>query len=117
LETGYNGSAYPDLGQNNAGTNNAGNTAPGVTANTSCTLTAWNTSGSQNVAINTQAYDACSQGGVNDITIVTNNTTGSTVNAYAIYGHLVSNTGGYFCIDSSGRTNPAESSVASSTCQ
>jgi hypothetical protein len=117
LETGFTGSYYPDL-TTTAGTNNAGSTSFGNPVNTSCTVYDWSTSGSQVNAINTQAYDACQQGGTNDINIVATGTSATTVVGYAIYGHLVSNTSGYFCIDSTGRTGTSEPTpgTASTTC-
>ena len=110
LETGFNGSAYPDL-SNVAGTNIAG-------GNANCQVNGWNNSASapQQNAINVQANDACSQGGANDIVIVTNGSSATTVNSYAIFGKLVSNTSGFFCIDSTGKTNPATSTEAIPGC-
>ena len=112
LETGYNGSAYPDL------TNTGVTAATSNTQNTSytCWVSNWTNAGPQNNAISTQANDACAQGGTNDIFINTAGT-GATINAYAIYGKLVSNTSGYFCIDSTGKTGTAESSTGAITCQ
>ena len=57
--------------------------------------------------MNTQINDACAQGGTNDIVIVTAPQTSSTVNAYAIYGQLVSSPTKFFCIDSTGKTSQA----------
>jgi hypothetical protein len=114
LETGSTGSSYPDLS----------NTALGTTANTgnttyTCFVSNWINTGPQTSAIAAQANDACSQGTTNDISIVTGNpaapATSATINAYAIYGKLVSTTN-YFCIDSSGQTNPSAIAHASSTC-
>lgn len=108
LETGYNGSAYPDL--TNVNTNGQ------VPNNANCVASNWNNAGGQNNALNAQINDACSQGGANDLNIYTAGT-GATINAYAIYGKLVSNTNGYFCIDSTGKTNATENNNASVTCQ
>lgn len=109
LETGYTGTVYSDLGNNNS------NAVVG--GNISCTITNWNNNpSSQGTALNTQFNDACSQGGVNDISIVVSPTAiYGTQNAYAIYGKLVSSTN-YFCIDSSGRANASQSTAASTTC-
>ncbi len=110
LETGYTGTYYPDLGNNNS---NAV-----VASNSSCTIANWNNdTASQGSALNTQLGDACAQGGTNDISIfVAPVTAYNTVNAYAIYGKLVSSSN-YFCIDSTGKTNPATSTNAGITCQ
>ena len=110
LETGYSGSSYPDLG----------NVAVG-NVSTTCIVTNWVNTGPQNPALNTQFNDACSQGGANDINIVTNtagnNSANATITQYAIYGRLVSNTSQFFCIDSTGKTNPTETNTTAVTCQ
>ncbi len=49
------------------------------------------------------------------MTIITNNAAGSTVGSYAIYGLLTSTTG-WFCVDSTGKTNQAASVATGITC-
>ena len=93
LETGYNGSAYPDLNQQNL---TAGNTA------------LISGSADYNSLIQLQ-NDANAEGnGNNDIQIISGGAPAinGNPNAYAIYGKLVSSTN-YFCIDSTGKTDPA----------
>ena len=108
LESGYNGSGYPDLKNNS----NAGGT---VVGNGTCTTNGWLNTGPQNTSMNALMADACGQAGNADITIITNNTAGNTVGNYAIYGGLTSTTG-YFCIDSTGKTNQAATAATSVTC-
>jgi prepilin-type N-terminal cleavage/methylation domain-containing protein len=96
LETGYNGSAYSDILNDNA-TNytttgsNYGNFSNIISP-----------TGPDNTNINTLVSDARSQGG--NVLIYGYYTSANTANGYAIYGNLVSNTSGYFCIDSTGNT-------------
>lgn len=109
LESGYNGSGYPDL-KNNA---SAGST---VVGNATCTTNGWTNGGPQNTSINALMADACGQAGTGSaITIVTNNAAGSVVGNYAIFGTLTSTTG-YFCIDSTGKTNQADNRATVLTC-
>ena len=89
FESGYNGTSYPDLGVN--ATSTAG---PGA-ANTA-----------------TLSLDAAAQGSV--LNFVTN--ASAPITAYAIYGRLVSNTAAYFCIDSTGKTNPTAAANSTVTC-
>ena len=109
LESGYNGSGYPDLKANGT----AGST---VVGNATCTTNGWTNSGPQNASINALLADACGQAGSGSaLTIITNNATGASVGSYALYGALTSTTG-YFCIDSTGRTNQAASTATGLTC-
>ncbi len=89
LATGFTGSSYPAL--TTSGAHPSANTA-------------------------TVSVDATSQGG--SITIVTTPATGGgSVTAYALYGKLVSPaTATYFCIDSTGRTNPGATTATGVTC-
>ena len=57
--------------------------------------------------------DAANNGGV--INVVGTVASGA-INAYAIYGNLPSNPTKYFCIDSTGKTNPVDSQKATVTC-
>jgi prepilin-type N-terminal cleavage/methylation domain-containing protein len=76
LETNYNGSSYPDLG------NNATTSGPGV------------------ATLKTLTDDIYAQGA--SITIKTN---GATATMYALFGSLPSQAANtYFCIDSTGRS-------------
>ena len=109
LESGYNGSGYPDLDNNGATTNSA------TSQNASCLTNAWNNQGPQNVAISALLSDACSQQGAANIFITGNNAAGNVVGNYAIWGGLTSTTG-FFCIDSTGKTNQAAASVSGVTC-
>ncbi len=111
LESGYTGSAWPDLKQDNTATNG------GVNGNaTNCVTNGWNNQGVQNTALNAVISDACTQGGVNSIVINTNNQ--ATPNSYSIWGKLPSNSSGgtYFCIDSTGKTNAADNATFAATC-
>jgi len=92
LESGYNGSFYPDLGTD------ATNTSPGPQAG----------------VLNQLRGDAITQGGS-----VNFKTTGgpNNVTAYAIYGALPSTAGvTFFCIDSTGRTNQSAATSNTVTC-
>ena len=59
----------------------------------------------------TLTADATSQGGA--INVVTDGTAYTT---YAIYGNLPSNPTKYFCIDSTGKTNPTASAKTAAAC-
>lgn len=89
LESGYNGSYYPDL-----------------------LVNALNTAGPQSNATNQLSADITSQS--SNLQIRTTGANGS-ISAYAIYGGLTSTTG-YFCIDSTGRTNQAAPNNSGVTC-
>jgi prepilin-type N-terminal cleavage/methylation domain-containing protein len=109
LESGYNGSGYPDLKNNS----NAGTT---VSGNSSCTTNGWLNTGPQTTAINALMADACGQAGSGSaITLITNNVAGNTVGNYAVYG-LLTSTSGWFCIDSTGKTNQAAGAATAVTC-
>lgn len=108
LETGYNGSAYPDL------TNVFNTAAQPIGGNASCVAGGWNNSpvgGGQNNAINAQVNDACAEGGINALVIGVNNqaTSPAVPTAYAVWGKI---SGGYFCIDSTGKTNSLNGTAA-----
>jgi len=90
LESEYNGATYPSL------------TGTSLGATTS----------SINANIKILAVDADNQGGFGAITL-NGNLTG-TATAYAIFGKLSS--GGYFCIDSSGKTATATTSALGYAC-
>jgi prepilin-type N-terminal cleavage/methylation domain-containing protein len=108
FETGYNGSAYPDLyNWNNLNCNGgvANNIAVGTFVN--CV----NAAGPGNTALGTLNTDASTQGGGLFVTLGGNATI---VNAYAIRGQLVSSTTQYFCIDSTGKTNTADNNANAS---
>src|ERR1035437_9880662 len=95
LESGYNGSSYPDLKTDNTFVN-------GNAGSATCLVGGWNNGGPQTIPLNTVINDACTQSGNNAILINTNN--GATPPTYAIFGSLKS-TGGAFCIDSTGKTS------------
>ncbi len=57
--------------------------------------------------------DAAAQSGA--VTVVTTGTYPA-ITAYAIYGQLVSTATNYFCIDSTGKTNPAATVKTGATC-
>jgi hypothetical protein len=74
-----------------------------------------------NANINTLANDAKTNGGTLTYYVGTNSSSGAVglanAIAYAIYGKLTApSVTTYFCIDSTGGTNPAALSAASSTC-
>jgi len=109
LESGYNGTAYPDL-------KNDGNVGLANSSNASCYTNGWTNAGPQSSVITQLIADACSQSGtVTAIQINTNNPGANPVTSYAIKGFLTSSNG-YFCIDSTGKTNAADNSTASVTC-
>jgi prepilin-type N-terminal cleavage/methylation domain-containing protein len=90
LETDYTGSSYSN----------------------NLTTTGWSTGAATSSNYNTLIADAGTQGG--PINVVTAN---NPVTAYALYGKLPSQTTAtYFCIDSTGKTNPAASANTTSTC-
>jgi prepilin-type N-terminal cleavage/methylation domain-containing protein len=94
LEVGYDGSVYPDLTAASGGNG-------------------WNSSGPNNANITTLTADATAQGGA--ISVVSP----ATQLTYAIYGRLPSTPSTayrYFCIDSTGKTNPAATAATASTC-
>ncbi|MFA6602054.1 MAG: type II secretion system protein [Candidatus Paceibacterota bacterium] len=80
LESGFNGSTYPDI---NASANTINPTGP------------------QNAATTQLTTDITAQTSV--FTVFSSPSTGAT--AYAIYGRLVSDNTKHFCIDSNGKTN------------
>lgn len=105
LESGYNGAIYPDLNIATAGANQAATINSAAGAPDGAALTTLNT-------------DATTQSG--NLYFVANGsgTAGtSNVNAYAIYGQLVSNSSAYFCIDSAGKTNTAATARTNANCQ
>ncbi len=98
LESGYNGAYYPDLTANGAGGNN---------------VATINGTGPQFNAMNQVNNDANAQGG--PLIFVTNAVAATQVRGYAIYGTLVSTTG-YFCIDSTGKTNQSAGAATTAIC-
>jgi prepilin-type N-terminal cleavage/methylation domain-containing protein len=101
LGSGWNGTAYPDL-KNNA---NAGAAATG---NASCTTNSWNASGPKFTQMDLAMGDICQQltNGYS-VAIVGNQASAAGVNAFAIYGPLLANSGKFYCMDSLGNVNPA----------
>jgi len=108
LETGYNGAFYPDLI---------------ATTNTNCTnanignalwANCGNASGPGNASLYNLNYDAQNQGGNLYFTILGPNA--NNANSYAIRGQLISSSTVHFCIDSTGKTNAADTNVAAITC-
>ena len=109
LESGYNSNGvYSDLFS-----------ATASTADLSGTLT---TNGPGNNGLALLATDANSQGGSLVYIVTTNSTVGTAtlpnVIAYAVYGKLPSTVGAlkYFCIDSTGKTNPASPTQTTTEC-
>ncbi len=109
LESGYNGSGYPDLNGANANCNVAANSNTNATF-TNCRLP----TGPQNAVLNQLNSDVQSQGSI----LYISTTPGTPVTGYAIRGKLTATTG-YFCIDSLGNTNQADSGTNGTvaTCQ
>lgn len=107
LESGFNGTGYPDLNAIaacnaiTAGDATAGNQVNGQTY-AACANTA---ASPQHATLNQLNSDANNSGG--NIFI---STTGSAPNAYAIRGYLTSSAK-YFCIDSTGATNAADDGI------
>ena len=99
LESGYNGSAYPDLNGTVGSSNAIATTTSGSPDYTNLTV------------LNT---DAENESGQNLIFVSNINSAGDATN-YAIYGYQKSSSK-YFCVDSAGGANPQVSSAASSTC-
>ncbi len=103
LESGYNGSGYPDV-------TNIQTSSFVLTQSSGCNAGYWNNGGSQNVAISALVNDACSQegntpNGTNSaISIIVNNNTVpiSQTGGYLIQGYQ-SSTGTWFCIDNTGK--------------
>ncbi|MGC9605232.1 MAG: type II secretion system protein [Minisyncoccia bacterium] len=109
LETGYNGAYYPDLNTvGNAVCANAGTLASATWANCG------NSTGPDSTSIATVNTDASGQGGGLFFTL--GGPSNGNISSYAIRGQLVSSSTVYFCIDSSGRTNAADTNVALNTC-
>lgn len=98
LESGYNGSGYPDINGNAASCNTAAN------SNTTATFaTCQISTGPQNSALSALNSDVTSQGS----TLYISTVGGATATGYAIRANLTSTTG-FFCIDSTGATNQAD---------
>ena len=95
LETVYDGSAYPGLTGGEASS-----------ANTPATAFP--------AGVVTLQTDATAQGGAITMQIATN--ASSIATAYAIYGQLVSDSTKYFCIDSTGKTNPVATTKTTIVC-
>jgi prepilin-type N-terminal cleavage/methylation domain-containing protein len=99
LESGYNGSGYPDLINGGAATCNGS-----ANQNTTATFASCvNTSGPDYANLQQLNNDANAEGGALFISV-----NGNPGTAYAIRGQLTSNASTYFCIDSTGKTNPTE---------
>jgi prepilin-type N-terminal cleavage/methylation domain-containing protein len=101
LESGYNGSGYPDLLATNANCNN--NPAANAINASATFANCYNSSGPQATTLQALNTDVNSQGSTLYITVPT----GATPTGYAIRGTLTATTG-YFCIDSTGATNQAD---------
>src|SRR5258708_3476819 len=101
IESGFNGSGYPDFNATIANCNGGG---PANLANSNysqCILT----TGPDNLVLSQLHADAIGQTG-NVLYSVNPART-----AYAIRGQLVSNVNAYFCIDSTGKTNPNDTNA------
>ncbi len=89
LETGYNGTSYPDLAAN-----------------------ALSASGPNATNLTALSTDLSSQGGT--LKVVTNAT--SPFVQYSISSPLVSNTASYFCVDSTGKAETTSTAPSAVTC-
>ena len=94
LEAGYAAGQYSDLMANNNGSY-AVNVGNGYS-------NALNQAGGQWSNYNLLLTDATAQGG--GVAVFGTYSSANQPTGYAIYGHLVSNASGYFCIDSTGNT-------------
>lgn len=124
IETASNGSNYS--GAFGAPTITAGGTisngqicmtgtTDGSTASTACTgQTTAALSGTNLTNAKTTMADVYANGGT--LTIIVHATTANVPDAYAIYGQLVSDSTKYFCIDSTGATNPLAIAHTAVTC-
>ena len=106
LHFGFVNPVYRDLW----GTASQANTAGGLTA-----------AGPQHAQLLAAAADATASGGAITYMVTTNatNPLGGTVAnaiAYAIYGRLATNPSKYFCMDSTGETNPAAGTATTVAC-
>ena len=108
LETGYNGAYYPDLWNQGAAGCNGTNALAGTFAN--CV----NSGGPGFSSLNALNVDAVAQGGGVFFTIA--GASNANVNAYALRGQLISSSTLFFCIDSTGKTNTADTNVGLATC-
>jgi prepilin-type N-terminal cleavage/methylation domain-containing protein len=108
LETGYNGTYYPDL-INQANTNCTNAQLANATYG-NCV----NASGPSNASLYALNNDAFTQGGNLFFTITGPNNLN--VNGYAVRGQLVSNNIVFFCLDSTGKTNATDNNAALVTC-
>ncbi len=103
LESGYNGSGYPDLNYVAANCNAASVVTTNLaTMSNGSAGNCTNSSGPQNTIINQLVSDAQTQGGNIFVTVANGN------NAYALFGRLSSVATNYFCIDSTGKTNQSD---------
>lgn len=109
LESGYNGSGYPDLvlGSTNANCNGVLNVNTAGATYTNCVTS----TGPDAANISTLSTDATNEGG--NLFISTN----PTATAYAIRGQLSSNASIYFCIDSRGNSNTTDNNTLSTAAQ
>jgi prepilin-type N-terminal cleavage/methylation domain-containing protein len=105
FESGFNGVVYQDIYG---------------TASLSATAGTLTTNGPGYTNLTTLATDATNNSGTVTYIIATNSTTGSATvpnaTAYAIYGKLASDATKYFCIDSTGKTNPTATAATAITC-
>jgi prepilin-type N-terminal cleavage/methylation domain-containing protein len=110
LRSGYNGVGYPDL-KNNA------NTGVVATGNASCTTNSWNGSGPQFTKLDPLMFDICAQMNNGYTPAFIGNQAGTNpVDAYAIYGPLLTNAGKFYCMDSTGNVNAAATTNTGYTC-
>ena len=98
LESGFNGSGYPDLSYVAVNCDAASVVTGNLATNGHCTAAA----GPDNAVLNQLVNDATSQGGNMFFHVGANNT------SYAIFGRMISSNTTYFCIDSSGKTNQSD---------
>lgn len=106
IHFGFTNPVYRDLW----GTASQGNTAGSLT-----------TAGPQHQQLLDAASDVSDSGGAVTYVVTTNATNpsgGAVANAtaYAVYGRLVTDPTKYFCMDSTGRTNPAAGAAATAVC-
>jgi len=89
---------------------------PAGTASTACTgATSANISDAATLAnVKTIISDAYTNGG--GILAIIKATSANTPDSYAVYGQLPSNTGRYFCVDSTGNSNPSAIAHTAAVC-
>jgi prepilin-type N-terminal cleavage/methylation domain-containing protein len=110
LEADNTGSTYPDLTGTASGSAVAGTPlSTGAGYANICNNAAWGSCTSSSLG-----GDANTSLGATSISTVINANASGVATAYAIYGKL--NSGSYFCVDSTGKNNPAAGAATTITC-